>query len=116
FITNDYLNTEAFLTKTYNTLKNHKTKEKQLYYHIQVVYMIANTLFRNKKFETSIDYLQTMRQLMQSNQKKYDNTFKIKYNLLLALNFNYSNQQAKAIELLEKLKIPKHADLESLLD
>jgi hypothetical protein len=116
FITNDYLNIESFLTQTYNTLKNHKTKEKQLYYHIHVVYMIANTLFRNKKFEASIDYLEMMHQLMQSNQKKYDNTFKLKYHLLLALNFNYSNQQNKAIEVLEKIKIPKHADLESLLD
>lgn len=116
FITNDYLNIESFLTKTYNTLKNHKTKEKQLYYHIQVVYMIANTLFRNKKFETSLEFLETMHQLMQSNQKKYENTFKLKYHLLLALNFNYSNQQDKAIELLEKIKIPKHADSESLLD
>jgi hypothetical protein len=116
FITNDYLNIESFLIKTYNTLKHHKTKEKQLYYHIQVVYMIANTLFRNKKFDASIEYLETMHQLMQSNQKKYDNTFKLKYHLLLALNLNYSNQQDKAIELLEKIKIPKHADLESLLD
>jgi tetratricopeptide (TPR) repeat protein len=110
------LNIESFLIKTYNTLKHHKTKEKQLYYHIQVVYMIANTLFRNKKFDASIEYLETMHQLMQSNQKKYDNTFKLKYHLLLALNLNYSNQQDKAIELLEKIKIPKHADLESLLD
>lgn len=116
FITNDYLNIESFLIKTYNTLKNHKTKEKQLYYHIQVVYMIANTLFRNKKFESSIAYLEIMHHLMQSNQRKYENTFKLKYHLLLALNLNYSNQQNKAIDVLEKIKIPKHADLESLLD
>ena len=116
FVTNDYLKIEPFLIDTYKAIKEHKTKDKQLFYHIQVVYMIANTLFRNKKFNDSTHYLELMHQLMLSSRKKYYNTFKLKYNLLLALNYNYSNQQEKAIVLLETFKIPKHADTESLLD
>ncbi|RKE91999.1 hypothetical protein [Ichthyenterobacterium magnum] len=116
FVTNDYLKIEPFLINTYKSIKNHKSIDKQLFYHIEVLYMIANTLFRNKKFKASMLYLHEMHQQMQTKQKKNYNSFKLKYNLLQGLNLNYSNQQDKAIELLELFKIPKHADTESLLD
>ena len=57
-----------------------------------------------------------MYDVMQQGKRKYYNRFKLKYHLLLALNYNYSNQQEKAISLLETFIIPKHPDLESLLD
>lgn len=116
FVTNDYLKIEPFIINTYNTLQSHKEKDKQLYYHIQVVFLIANTLFRNKKFEDSQHYLSLMHNLMQQNRKKYYNSFKLKYHLLLSLNYNYTSQPEKAINLLEKFTIPKHADMESLLE
>ena len=116
FVTNDYLKIEPFIIKTYNTLETRKEKEKELYYRIQVLFLIANTLFRNKKFEDSQNYLSQMYALMQHQRKKYYNSFKLKYHLLLALNYNYSNQQDKAINLLESFIIPKHTDIESLLD
>lgn len=116
FVTNDYLKIEPFIINTYNTLKSHKEKDKQLYYHIQVLFLIANTLFRNKKFNDSQHYLELMHELMLQNRKKYYNSFKLKYHLLLALNYNYSDQQEKAIKLLETFIIPKHSDMESLLE
>ncbi|MEZ4793112.1 MAG: hypothetical protein R2783_06525 [Gelidibacter sp.] len=116
FVTNDYLKTEPFLINTYKSIQNHKTKGKQLFYHIQVLYLIANTLFRNKKFEQSLTYLEQMHQHMQLHKNKHYNSFKLKYHLLLGLNYNYSNQQEKAIQLLEQFKINNHPDLESLLD
>lgn len=116
FVTNDYLQIEPFLLDTYKKIQHHKTREKQLFYHIEVLYMIANTLFRNKKFDQSVLYLEKMNEHMRQNKNKYYNSFKLKYHLLLGLNLNYSNQQDKAIEVLEKCKINKHPDLESLLD
>ncbi|WP_299338123.1 hypothetical protein [uncultured Psychroserpens sp.] len=116
FVTNEYLKIEPFLIDTYQNIKNHKTKDKQLVYHIQVVYMIANTLFRNKKFQKSLEYLEQMKTLMFQQRKKYNSTFKLKYCLLTALNLNYINQQADAIMLLESVKQTRHTDLESLLD
>jgi len=91
--TNDYFRTENFLIKTYNKLSSHKNLDKQPFYHIQVLYLIANTLFRNKKFKESLSYLELMLEQMLLNRKKYYNTFKLKYNLLLALNYNYTNLQ-----------------------
>ena len=115
-VTNDYFKIEPFLIDTYDKIKNHKTKDKQLVYHIQVVYMIANTLFRNKKFQKSLEFLQTMHGLMLQKRKKYQSSFKLKYALLTALNYNYSNEQDKAISILESVKQTKHDDIESLLD
>ncbi|WP_044403101.1 hypothetical protein [Lacinutrix sp. Hel_I_90] len=116
FVTNDYIKIEPFLISTYQKLQTHKGKEKQLYYHIQVLYLLANTLFRNKKFKASLHFLELMNTHMLQKNKKYYSTFKLKYHLLLALNYNYSNQQEKAIALLEAMLLKKHPDLESLLD
>ena len=116
FVTKDYLQIEPFLINTYNIIITHKNKEKQLFYHIQIIYLIANTLFRNKKFNASFYYLELMHKHMLLKQKKYYNTYKLKYNLLAALNYNYSNKQKIAIEILEPLAINKHPDTESLLD
>ncbi|WP_299889395.1 hypothetical protein [uncultured Lacinutrix sp.] len=116
FITSNYLKIEPFLINTYQKLQARKDKNKQLYYHIQVLYLVANTFFRNKKFKKSIQHLELMHIHMLEKNKKYYSTFKLKYNLLLALNYNYSNQQEKAISLLETLLLKKHKDIESLLD
>ena len=78
--------------------------------------MIANTLFRNKKFNTSLEYLEIMNSLMQQQRKKYHSTFKLKLALLTALNYNYINKQEEAISILESVKQSKHTDLEYLLD
>ncbi len=116
FATNDYLKTESFLINTYQKIKTLKDVDKQPFYHIQVLYLIANTLFRNKKFAESLYYLELMHEQMHQNRKKYYNTFTLKYNLLLALNYNYSNQQENAIAVLERFIIKKHPDVETLLD
>ncbi len=116
FVSKDYLKIEPFLISTYNSILNHKNKEKQLYYHIQILYVITNTLFRNKKFNESLQYLEIMHEHMQLKKKKHYNAFKLKYHLLLALNLNYSNNQQLAIDTLEPLSSIKYPDIESLLD
>ncbi|WP_435413434.1 hypothetical protein [Psychroserpens mesophilus] len=116
FVTNDYLKIEPFLLNTYSKIQSHKLKDKQLYYHIQIVYMIANTLFRNKKFKRSLSYLEEMKHLMEKQRRKYFKTFEDKYHLLHALNLNYSGVQNEAIACLVHYKPAKHQDLESALD
>jgi hypothetical protein len=116
FATNDYLKIEPFLIDTYTVLMTHKNKDKQLYYHLQVVYLIAYTLFRNKKFNDSLKFLDVLHNLMVIKKLKFYNKFKLKYNLLLALNYNFLNQQNKALETLEPFLNSKHSDIESLLD
>lgn len=116
FVTNDYLKTEPFLLSTYSKIKSHKLKDKQLFYHIQIVYIIANTLFRNKKFDNSLSYLEHMKILMESQRNKHFKTFESKYQLLSALNLNYSGRQKEAIACLENYEQQKDQDIESALD
>jgi len=116
FVTNDYLKIEPFLLNTYKSIKTHSHKDKQLYYHIHVVYLIANTLFRNKKFQESLSYLEHMENLMIEKKKKHFNTFKLKYNLLLGLNLNYTNKQLHAIETLAPISDLNHQDIELLFN
>ena len=116
FASNDYLKIEPFLKNTYEILLTHKNKEKQLYYHLQVLYLIAYTLFRNKKFNESLEFLEKQHELMTQKKGKFYNEFKLKYHLILALNFNYLGDKEKAIDILKPFLNSKHSDLESLLD
>ncbi|WP_282136579.1 hypothetical protein [Seonamhaeicola maritimus] len=116
FATNDYLKVEPFLISTYKSIISYKREEKQPFYHIQILYMIANTFFRNKKFDKSLHYLNLMYDEMLLHKKNYYNTFKLKHHLVLSLNLNFTNKQEEAIKTLEPLIKIKHSDLESLLD
>lgn len=114
--TNKYFEIENFVLKSYNILKDKKETDKQLYYQIHIVYIIANTLFRNKKFKTSLKYINEMEGLMRLKKGNYYKEFILKQTLVKALNFNYTNAQEKAIKLVEAIIIKKHNDIESLLD
>lgn len=116
FIHKDYLKTEVFLIETYRLLNEKKGKEKQVFYHIRVLYLIANTLFRNKKFKESLEYLDSMHSYMLQNKKKYFNSFYLNYILLSALNYNYTNNQKTAIKLLETVLKKKHSDVKTMLE
>lgn len=85
-------------------------------YHIETVYLIANILFRNKKFEQSLSYLMFLQSLMMEHRKKFYSYFESKYNLLLSLNFNYSKHKFKAIQLLQEAIAKKNIDLVTQLD
>lgn len=112
----EYWNIESFLLETYIVLKNLKSKDKQLYYHIKVLYVIANTLFRNKKFIDSLEYLDLMNLHMHKNRKKYFKEFHLKYQLLLSLNHNYIQNQDFAISQLIPFIDKKNIDIVSQLD
>ena len=116
FITKDYLQIESFMLETYDLLKGHPNKEKEQFYHIQVLYMISNTLFRTKQFHKSMVFLRLMRIEIGKNKRKYQKLFKLKQQLLTGFNLNYTNQQDEAIALLEATLKQKNNDLETSLD
>tara|TARA_R110002051_G_scaffold321037_1_gene407650 strand:+ start:636 stop:2132 length:1497 start_codon:yes stop_codon:yes gene_type:complete len=112
----EYWNSEAFLLETYSLLENHKSKDKQLFYHIEILYIIANTLFRNKKFTASLKYLELMNMYMHKNKRTYFKEFHVKHQLLFALNHNYIGNQDFAITLLTPFIDKKKLDVVSQLD
>ncbi|MCA0154350.1 hypothetical protein [Winogradskyella vincentii] len=115
-VTTKYYQIEDFVLKSYSILKQKKDTDKQLYYQIQIVYIIANTLFRNKKFEESLNFLQEMQELMLLKKGKHYKDFILKKVLIEALNLNYTNNQQNAIKLVEQIISKKHQDIEALLD
>ncbi|MFC0602946.1 hypothetical protein [Winogradskyella pulchriflava] len=115
-VTNKYFEIEDFVLKSYSILKDKKETNKQLYYQIHIVYIIANTLFRNKKFEASLKYIDEMNELMKLKKGIYQKEFILKKTLVEALNNNYLNNQDKAIQQVEIVIKKKHNDIESLLD
>ncbi|WP_299117529.1 hypothetical protein [uncultured Winogradskyella sp.] len=116
FITTRYFEIEDFVLKSYAILKKKKDTNKQLYYQIQIVYIIANTLFRNKKFEESLKYIHEMHQLMMLKKNTYYKTFILKLTLVKALNLNYNNASKDAINITLNIITKKHNDIEASLD
>lgn len=116
FITTKYYEIEDFVLNSYDILKKKKETDKQLYYQIHNVYIIANTLFRNKKFELSMTYIDEMEQLMHHKRQLHHKDFILKHTLVKALNLNYSNRHQEAIALIEFIINKKHPDIEALLD
>ncbi len=116
FISKDYLQIESFMLNTYDILRKHPNKDKERFYHIHVLYMIANTLFRTKQFKKSMYFLGLMNNEIDKNPKKYEAVFKLKYELLYNLNLNYTNNQDIAINRLENLLVKKRKDYETTLD
>lgn len=114
FMNKDFITVESFLLSTYKNLK--KENDKQLYYHIRILYLISNILFRNKNFAKSMHYLDLMHECMLQNKKKYYNHFKYNHQLLQALNKNYTNKQQEGIAILESLVNIKNIDTKTMLD
>lgn len=77
--------------------------EKDLPYHIDVLYLLANIYFRKKDFQKSKEYLVSMKEQM----KRYDNRYYIsrlpKYVTILSLNLNYTGNHQEAASLIDDL-------------
>ncbi|GAB3920832.1 hypothetical protein [Mucilaginibacter myungsuensis] len=89
-----------------------------LFYHISILYYLANFHLRQKGFAKSRSYLQEMIALMQKDSR-YHTSFYLRYQLLSALNLFFTGSAPDAIELLqtslaEITKAHKPEDIEDL--
>lgn len=101
-IQNDYSLIESFLNRAYEFItKNEQLAERHLYYHIYILYFMANMHFRNRRYALSKEYLELMHGQMLMQKKEYYNRFYNRYSLLLALNENYEGNADKAIEIMQ---------------
>lgn len=109
FIANEYASlnnnfklVEPFMEQAYCFITTKESLgEKQLYYHIYILYLLANMHFRNGRFAESKAFLQKMEMQMLKQGRKYYSRFLLRYSLLLALNENYSGSPATAIATLQ---------------
>lgn len=112
-INSDYGRIAPFMVKSYTFITgNAALAERHLYYHIYILYFMANFDFRNGRFAQSQDYLEKMREQLDKQGGKYYNRFCLRYFLLKALNENYSGNPGKATDTAEKaLEQHKKADV-----
>lgn len=102
-INNNYSLIQPFVVKSYRFIsKKTDLTDRHLYYHIYILYFIANFYFRNGQFTESLNYLNLMFTELQKQSDKYYQRFCLRYFLLLAFNENYLGNAQKAIEIAEK--------------
>lgn len=107
-VTHDFYSILPFIEKVNKQLEvKEQLTEKHLFYHIQILYYVANSYFRNKDFKNSQDYLERMEQQMHRQQDKYHKRFFPQLTLLKILNLNYSGMAAEAIKTLEQFDYNK---------
>ncbi|WP_125722526.1 hypothetical protein [Flavobacterium ustbae] len=111
-INNNFSLIQSFVIKSYRFIsKKTELRDRHLYYHIYILYFIANFYFRNGQFTESLNYLDLMFTELQKQSGKYYQRFCLRYFLLLAFNQNYLGNSQKAIEIAEKaLSSNKKAD------
>lgn len=91
-----------FISKIYGLIQEKKGRqEKQQYYHIQVLYFMANAHFRVRDFSTANTYLHTMKEELAVAKPVLKKHFTANYLLVYSLTLNYSNQAKEAIAILE---------------
>jgi len=111
-INNNFSLIQPFVVKSYRFIsKKTDLTDRHLYYHIYILYFIANFYFRNGQFKESLSYLNLMFTELQKQSGKYYQRFCLRYFLLLAFNENYLGHSQRAIEIAEKsLSSNKKAD------
>ncbi|UUC46159.1 hypothetical protein [Flavobacterium cerinum] len=115
---NDYHQIERFVHKSYRFIQAKKElADQHLFYHIQILYFMGNTLFRNKKFEEAMLYLDKMESEMKKQDKVYYRQFYYRLKLLHCLIANYSGNAEFAITQTETiLNDCKGAEISEVLD
>lgn len=106
----DFYAFAPYLISQYEQLeKNHGFASSQQFYRLSMLYMIAHVLYRSKRFDDSISYLEQLKSEL-DRIKGYHDTFYPKYALLLAANYAFSYQSDKAVTITEEL-LNKHHNL-----
>ncbi len=109
--TRNYYTILPFVEEIYGQI-HHKENliDKHLFYHIQILYYVANAYFRNKDFKASQHYLVLMKEQMHKSQNQYYRRFLPQYTLLYTLNLNYSGHADQAITTLETFDDHHHKE------
>ncbi|MGV3461557.1 MAG: hypothetical protein ACO1N9_14000 [Flavobacterium sp.] len=102
-IRNDYSSILHFAEKSYAHISQKKAQGgRQLYYHIYLMYFLANAALRNGNFTAAKQHLEEMNDLMDNESGKYRQRFAARYCLLLALTENYSGNPNAAVAIIRK--------------
>ncbi|TWR26522.1 hypothetical protein FPZ43_15320 [Mucilaginibacter pallidiroseus] len=93
---------ERYVDRTKKFMANQPgNAQSYLFYHISILYFLANFHFRQLEFAKSTSLLQEMETLMETDTRYYS-LFTLRYKLLSALNLFYTGFAADAINLIKQ--------------
>jgi len=108
-VTRDYHAVLPFVEDACKKIKaSEHTTDKYLYHHLQVLYYLANTYFRIKKFVLSANYLDEMYLKMGLENKRYYDIFYPQYVLLKNLLHIYTGENNYAVAELSMFNFKKY--------
>ena len=111
-----YYEFEPFLMANLRLLDDQEYLILKPYFGLNVYYMAAHTLYRNKKFDESLTYLEKMANFLDPSKKAAYQKFYPKYILLKAACKNFTNNLQNSIDLLGDLLTNDWLDTSSLLN
>ena len=128
FIANEYASIkqnyqliESFIKTAQQFIESKKeTAGNHLFYHIHIIYFLANYSFRSQKFDECKTYLDEMLVLMQKQNNIYYSVYNPRYQLLVSLLFHFTNNSLLAIKTIENTlktnhKNTKQEDIDDLV-
>ncbi|MCD0487177.1 hypothetical protein LPB86_02990 [Pedobacter sp. MC2016-14] len=92
---------ERYIHQSDQFIQDQAKKPAYLFYHISILYYLANFHLRRRDFERSTSYLKEMKDLM-ATDTRYHTLFYLRYQLLSALNLFFTGFAQEAIALLQK--------------
>ena len=92
---------ERYINRADQFVQHQAHKKTYLFYHISILYFLANYHLRQKDFVRSTSYLGEMMDLMVTDNRYYT-LFYLRYQLLSALNLFFTGLANYAIKLLQK--------------
>ncbi|WDF67580.1 hypothetical protein PQ465_14870 [Sphingobacterium oryzagri] len=91
-----------FVKRTYDFMQSqNERKPGHLFYHLSIIYFLANFQLRNKNFNACATYLREMNVLM-DEQRAYRSMFFLRQQLLLALSLHFSGKADQALDMIER--------------
>lgn len=100
----DFYSFEPYIIRHYTQMEQQGGfTPPHLYYKLSLLYMIAQTLYRNRKFQDSLRYLEQLAASLSTEQRGLYQEFTPRYVLLSAANHAFLQQNAVAVDLLENL-------------
>lgn len=92
-----------FITRTYDFIKQKESlQDKQRFYHIQVLYFMANAHFRVRDFKQATTYLSSMKLEMDVDKGRWESRFRENFLLIKSFVLNYSGHNSQAIHLIDQ--------------
>ena len=100
----DFLSFEPYIISRYQeTAQQYGFSKANQYYKLGLLYMIAHVLYRNKKFTLSVQYLEELKAVLETDGKGHTAYYYPRYILLLVANYVFLHRNQEAILLLENL-------------